>query len=109
MVPLYRHADGMAAVVPGRQCGDGGLALAFTTDIEKSPTRIELVICSGAMHPAGFPESDVCTGGRPIHVDVDILRCDTSGSELFVVEPLHPIQVCRTAGAGKLSADRGWV
>lgn len=77
MVLLYRHADGMSAVVPGRQCSGGGLALAFTTDIEESPTRMELVICSGAMHPVGFPESDVCTGGQPIHVDVDILRCDT--------------------------------
>lgn len=77
MVLLYRHADGMAAVVPGRQCGDGGLALAFTTNIEESPTRMELVVCSGAMHPVGFPESDVCAGGQPIHVDVDIRRCDT--------------------------------
>ena len=77
MVLLCRHADGMAAVVPGRQCGDGGLTLAFTTDIEESPTRMELVVCSGAIHPVGFPESDVCAGGRPIHVDVDIMRCDT--------------------------------
>ena len=77
MVLLYRHADGMGAAVPGRQCGNSGLTMAFTTDVEKPPTRMELVVCSGAMHPAGFPESDVCTGGRPIHVDVDILLCDT--------------------------------
>ncbi len=79
MVLLYRHADGMAAAVPGQQCGNSGLTLAFTTDIEKPPTHMELVVCSGAMHPAGFPESDVCTGDRPIHVDVDILYCDTKG------------------------------
>ena len=77
MVLLYRHADGMGAAVPGRQCGNSGLTMAFATDVEKPPTRMELVVCSGAMHPAGFPESDVCTGGRPIHVDVDILLCDT--------------------------------
>lgn len=79
MVLLYHHADGMATTVPGRQCGDSGLALTFATDVKKPPTLMELVICSGAMHPAGFPESDVCTDGRPIHVDVDILLCDTSG------------------------------
>ena len=77
VVLLYRHADGMAAAVPGRQCGDAGLTLAFTTNVDEPPTHMELVVCSGAMHPAGFPESDVCTGGRPIHVDVDILRCDS--------------------------------
>ena len=77
MVMLYRNADGMGAAVPGRQCGNSGLTLAFTTDVEKPPTHMELVVCSGAMHPAGFPESDVCAGGRPIHVDIDILLCDT--------------------------------
>ena len=77
MVLLYRYADGMAAAVPGQQCGGNGLMLAFTAKTEGSPTRMELVICFGAMHPVGFPESDVCTNGRPIHVDVDILRCDT--------------------------------
>lgn len=76
MVLLYRHVDGMGAAVPGRQCGNSGLTLAFTTDVEKPPTHMELVVCSGAMHPAGFPELDVCAGGRPIHVDVDILLCD---------------------------------
>lgn len=77
MVLLYRYADGMAATVPGQQCGGSGLTLAFTANTEGLPTRMELVICPGAMHPVGFPESDVCTNGRPIHVDVDILRCDT--------------------------------
>ena len=79
MVLLYRHADGMATVVPGQQCGNSGLTLAFTTDIEKLPTHMELVVCPGAMHPAGFPESDVCAGGRPIHIDVDIIHCNTEG------------------------------
>jgi hypothetical protein len=77
MVLLYHHADGMATTVPSQQCGNSGLTLAFTIDVEKPPMLMELVIYSGAMHPAGFPESDVCTGGRPIHVDVDILLCDT--------------------------------
>ena len=77
MVLLYRHADGMAATVPSRQCGDSGLTLAFATNMKESPTLMELVVCSGAIHPAGFPESDVCTDGRPIHVDVDVLFCDT--------------------------------
>ena len=77
MVLLYHHADGMATTVPGRQCGDDGLALAFTTDMEKPPILMELVIYSKAMHPAGFPKSDVCAGGRPIHIDVDIVHCDT--------------------------------
>jgi hypothetical protein len=77
MVLLYHHADGMATTVPGQRCWDGGLTLAFTTNIEKSPTYMELIVYSGAMHPAGFPESDVCTGGRPLHIDVDILPCDT--------------------------------
>ena len=77
MVLLYLHADGMATTVPGQRCWDGGLTLAFTTNMEKSPTYMELIVYSGAMHPAGFPESDVCTGGRPIHIDVDILPCDT--------------------------------
>ena len=40
MVLLYRHAGGMAAVVPGRQCGGGGLMLAFTTDVKESPSRM---------------------------------------------------------------------
>lgn len=77
MVLLYHHADGMATAVPGQRCWDGGLTMAFTTNMEKSPTYIELIVYSRAMHPAGFPESDVCTGGRPIHIDVDILPCDT--------------------------------
>ena len=77
MVLLCHHADGMATAVPGQQCGNSGLTLAFTTDIEKPPTHMELVICSGAMHPAGFPESDVCADGRLIHIDVDILHCNT--------------------------------
>ena len=77
MVLLYHHAVGMATTVPGQRCRDGGLTMAFTTNMEKSPTYIELIVYSGAMHPAGFPESDVCTGGRPIHIDVDILPCGT--------------------------------
>ena len=70
---MYHHADGMDSTMPGSQCGNSGLTLAFTTNIEKSPTHMELVICSGVMHPTGFPESDVYTDGQPIHVDVDIL------------------------------------
>ena len=77
MVLLYHHADGIATTVPGQRCWDGGLTLAFTTNMEQSPTYMELIVYSGAMHPAGFPESDVCTGGRPLHIDVDILPCDT--------------------------------
>ena len=77
MALLYYHAGGMAAAVPGRQCGNRGLTLAFTTDMKETPTRMELVVCPGAMYPAGFPESDVCADGRPIRVDVDILICDT--------------------------------
>ena len=77
MVLLYHHADSMGTTVSGPQCWDGGLKLAFTTNMEKSPTYMELIVYSGAMHPAGFPESDVCTGGRPLHIDVDILPCDT--------------------------------
>lgn len=73
MVLLYYHAGGVATTVPGRQCEDGGLTLTFITNAEKSPTYMELVIYSGAIHPAGFPESDVCINGKPIHVDVDIL------------------------------------
>lgn len=57
---------GPPVAVPGRQCGKSGPALAFTTDIEKPPTRMKLVICSKTMHPARSPESDVCAGGRPI-------------------------------------------
>lgn len=77
MVLLYRYANGMAAAVPGQQCGGSGHTPAFTANTEGLPTRMELVICPDAMHPVGFPESDVCINGRPIHVDVDILRCDT--------------------------------
>ena len=76
MILLYKHVDGIAAVVPSRQCGGSGLILAFIIDVEKPPIRMELVICSGAMHPVGFPESDVCVGGRPIHLDVDMLHCE---------------------------------
>ena len=77
MVLLYHHADGIATTVPGRQCEDDGLTLGFTADVEKPPMLMELVIYSGAMYPAGFPDSDVCAGGRPIRINVDILFCDT--------------------------------
>ena len=77
MILLYSHTDGMATVVLGQQCGDGGLTLSFITNVKESPTHMELIVCSGAMHPAGSPELDVCADGRPVHLDVDILHCDT--------------------------------
>lgn len=77
MVLLYHHADGVATTVPGQRCWDGGLTMAFTTNMEKSPICMELIIHSRAMHPSGFPESDICTGGRPLRIDVDVMFCDT--------------------------------
>ena len=77
MALLYHHAGGMAAAVPGRQCKNSGLMLVFTTDVKETPTSMELVICSGAICLDTFPKPDVCASGRPIHVEVNILMCDT--------------------------------
>ena len=72
MTLLYYHTGGVSTTIPGRQCGDDGLTLTFDASTEKSPTYVELVIYPKAIQPAGFPESDICPNGSPIHVDVDI-------------------------------------